>query len=289
MERVSKDCGSVREERTTIEIWECRGGNPTGNVVIEECSEPSIQVRHVGTSLTVNKSNVRENTDDTLSLRFEYLCQLACSDEGGDFAQILFVFVIEERDGLVGKIPVETAIEKGIRKFLAFALVPRDTKWSYHGFDGCEVITIWMIDTITGTEKCAIRLGKAEDIEIVDPLNCWGDFMMLLDVDSSIGYFALEARGRCEAERDIMIHVEQTIKVNDKELFVIRFHGDCAICTVNVQHSCKGNLTINTRQCNTCKGNPKLIEGTLDNTILPTLQGKSEENTLRITLQGEST
>jgi hypothetical protein len=39
----------------------------------------------------------------------------------------------------------------------------------------------------------------------------------------------------------------------------------------DVVGSCKGNLMINTRQCDTCKGNPKLIEGTLDNTILPTL------------------
>jgi hypothetical protein len=52
---------------------------------------------------------------------------------------------------------------------------------------------------------------------------------------------------------------------------------------------CKGNLTINTRECDTCKGNLKLVLELSENTILHTLQGKSEENTLRITLQGETT
>jgi hypothetical protein len=93
-------------------------------------------------STMVNKCDVRENTDGTLSLRFEYLCRLAYRNERGDLAQILFAFVIEERDSLGGKIPVETEIRKGVSKFLALVLVPRDTQRSYQGFDGCEVITI---------------------------------------------------------------------------------------------------------------------------------------------------
>jgi hypothetical protein len=71
--------------------------------------------------------------------------------------------------------------------------------------------------------------------------------MMLPDVDSSISYFTLKTRSGCEAERDIMIHVEQTIKMTDKILFVIRFYRDHAIGTFHVQ---RGGLSTQRGSCN---------------------------------------
>jgi hypothetical protein len=80
--------------------------------------------------MTVNKCDVRENTDGTLSLRFEYLCRLAYRNERGDLVQILFAFVIEERDSLGGKIPVETEIRKG-RAYSTSGPYPMDQPMMY--------------------------------------------------------------------------------------------------------------------------------------------------------------
>jgi len=111
----------------------------------------------------------------------------------------------------------------------------------YYGFDGCEIITICMRDTIADAMKKTISLGKAEDAEVVNPLDCWRNVIMLPYINSSIGYPPLKTRGRSKTKWDIMIHVEKILKVYHKVPFVIRFNGDCVIGTFHIQHSCLGS------------------------------------------------
>jgi len=56
--------------------------------------------------------------------------------------------------------------------------------------------------------KGAVSLGKAEDAEIVYPLDCRRDLVVFPDVDGRIGDLALETRGRRESERNVMVYVE---------------------------------------------------------------------------------
>jgi hypothetical protein len=91
---------------------------------------------------------------------------------------------------------------------LTLVLVPRDTQWRYYGFDGSEVVTIHVFDTITDAMKRTVSPGKTEDAEVVDPLDCWGDVVMLPDINGSISYFTLETRGGGKSKWDIVINVE---------------------------------------------------------------------------------
>jgi hypothetical protein len=84
--------------------------------------------------------------------------------------------------------------------------------------------------------KMAISPGKAEDVEIIDPFDCWRDAMVLPDIDSSIGYFALETGGGCETKRNIVVNVKDPIVMYNKVPFVIGFDRDRAIGTFHIQH-----------------------------------------------------
>ena len=58
--------------------------------------------------------------------------------------------------------------------------------------------------------------------------------MVFPDVNSCIGNFALETRGRGETEQDIVVDVETSIKMDDQVSFVIWFHRNGAIGTFHV-------------------------------------------------------
>jgi hypothetical protein len=70
--------------------------------------------------------------------------------------------------------------------------------------------------------------------------------VVLPDVDSRISNFALKTGSRSKTERNIVIHVEETIKVNNEVLLMIGIHGDCAICTFHIQ---RGSLSIWRSSC----------------------------------------
>jgi hypothetical protein len=90
----------------------------------------------------MNESDVREGANDALSLGSEHLCGITCRDKKRDLVQVLFTFVIGERDSLVGEIPMEAEVGEGVSEFLALVLVPRNTQWSYQGFDRREIVTV---------------------------------------------------------------------------------------------------------------------------------------------------
>src|ERR1700733_12933005 len=98
-----------------------------------------------------------------------------------------------------------------------------------------EIVTIHIFDTITNAMKSAVNFGETKDIEVVNPLDCWRDVMVLPDIDSGISYFALKTGGRGESKWDIMIHVEKAIKVYNEVPFVIRFDGNHVIGTFHIQ------------------------------------------------------
>jgi hypothetical protein len=94
-----------------------------------------------------------------------------------------------------------------------------------------------MHDTVADAVKKSISLRKAEDAEVVDPLDCWRDVMMFPYINSGIGYFALKTRSGGKTKWDIVIHVEKTLEVYHEVPFVIGFNGDRAIGTFHVQCS----------------------------------------------------
>jgi hypothetical protein len=106
--------------------------------------------------------------------------------------QVFLALGIGEGDGLVGEIPVEAQINERVRELLTLIFVPRNAQWGNGGLYICEIVTISMFDTITDAEEGAVSFGKAEDTEIVNPLDGWRNVEMFPDIDGSIGYFALE-------------------------------------------------------------------------------------------------
>ena len=132
---------------------------------------------------------------------------------------------------------MEAQIYEHVQKFLTLAFVPRNTQWSYYSLDGCEIITIRVLNIIAGTMKEAISLGKAEDIEIVNPLDCWRDVMILPDVNGSISYLTLETCGGGESKWDIMIHVKPVVVEYNEVVLVIWFDQNCAIGIFYIQCS----------------------------------------------------
>lgn len=113
--------------------------------------------------------------------------------------------------------------------------MPRDAQRSYDIFDGREIVVVAIMDTITDTEVQSVRAGKAEDIEVVDPLDRRSDFVMFPYVDGGISDLALEPSCRGESKRDIVVNVEDVFEANNKEALVIGFDGHRAIGTFNVK------------------------------------------------------
>lgn len=113
--------------------------------------------------------------------------------------------------------------------------MPRNAQRSYNIFDKCEVVIIMIFGTITDTEIESVRLGKAKDVEVINPLDCGGDFVVLPDVNGGISDFTLEACSGSKSKGDIMVDVENIFEVNDKEAFVIGFDGHRAIGAFDVK------------------------------------------------------
>lgn len=144
-------------------------------------------------------------------------------------AKAFLAFEKWKGDGFVGEVPEKTDVGKSVGELLTLLLMPRNAQRSYRVFDGSEVISVTIFKSIADAKKLAVRFGKTKNIEVIHPLECRGDFVVLPYVYGGVRDLSLETRSRGETKWNILVNVEEVLEANHEEAFVIGFHGHGAI------------------------------------------------------------
>lgn len=90
---------------------------------------------------------------------------------------------------------------------------------------------------VRDAEEGARRDRKAEDSEIIYPLDSRIDPKMFENVNGRVSDLALKTGGRSKAEGHVVVKIVETLEKDDEVTFVIRFERNSAISAFNVESS----------------------------------------------------